>query len=65
MGLADHPIYERSGSASTFKEFCRILRKIIEANDLPEYSLKEEAGQAGPMLVMSHRDTPMLSQVGV
>lgn len=48
-------IYERSGSAGTFKEFCRILRKIIEANDLPEYRLTEEPGQAGPLLVMSHR----------
>jgi plasmid replication initiation protein len=58
-------IYERSGSAGTFKEFCRILRKIIEANDLPEYSLKEEVSQAGPMLVMSHRDTSTLPPVGV
>lgn len=48
-------IYERSGSAGTFKEFCRILRKIIKANDLPEYRLTEEPGQAGPLLVMSHR----------
>ncbi len=48
-------IYERSGSAGTFKEFCRILRKIIEANDLPEYRLTEEPGQAGPLLVMSRR----------
>jgi plasmid replication initiation protein len=58
-------IYERSGSAGTFKEFCRILRKIIDTNDLPEYSLREEAGQAGPMLVMSYREAPVLPAVGV
>lgn len=49
-------IYERSGSTGTFKEFCRILRNIIQANDLPEYELREEAGQGGPLLVMTHRD---------
>ena len=49
-------IYERSGSAGTFKEFRRILRNIIEANDLPEYELREETGQGGPLLVMIYRD---------
>ncbi|WP_134576752.1 replication initiator protein A, partial [Pseudomonas aeruginosa] len=49
-------IYERSGSAGTFKEFCRLLRKIIDANDLPEYELREEAGQGGPLLLMIYRD---------
>lgn len=48
-------IYERSGSASTFKEFCRILRRIIEAGDMPEYELAEEKGQIGPLLVMTFR----------
>lgn len=48
-------VYERSGSAGSFKEFCRILRKIVQANDLPEYDLKEEAGNDGPMLVMQYR----------
>lgn len=48
-------IYERSGSAGTVKECNRILRELIEANDLPEYHLAEEAGQDGPMLVMRHR----------
>jgi plasmid replication initiation protein len=47
-------IYEHSGSTGTFKEFCRILRKIISANDLPEYELREEAGQGGPLLIMTH-----------
>ena len=49
-------IYDRSGSAGTFKEFCRLLRKIIDANDLPEYLLREEAGQSGPLLVMLYRN---------
>ncbi|HEM7839717.1 TPA: replication initiator protein A, partial [Burkholderia multivorans] len=48
-------IYQRSGSAGTFKEFCRILRKLIVADDLPEYTLREEAGQSGPQLLMRHR----------
>ncbi len=48
-------IYERSGSAGSFKEFCRILRRLIEANDLPEYDLQEEAGQSGPLLQMTNR----------
>ncbi len=50
-------LYERSGSAGTFKEFCRLLRKgILASNDLPEYDLTEEQGQKGPMLVMTHRE---------
>ena len=50
-------IYEHSGSTGTFKEFCRILRKIIAANDLPEYELREEPGQSGPQLIMTSRDS--------
>ncbi|EKN6008507.1 replication protein RepA [Yersinia enterocolitica] len=49
-------IYERSGSVGTFKEFCRILRKLIASNDLPEYTLSEVQGKSGPLLVMAHRD---------
>jgi plasmid replication initiation protein len=49
-------IYERSGSVGTFKEFCRILRKLIASNDLPEYTLAEVVGKSGPLLVMTHRD---------
>ena len=48
-------IYERSGSTSKFFEFSRMLRAIIKANDLPEYTLLEEAGKMGPILVMTHR----------
>lgn len=49
-------IFERSGSTGTFKKFTFTLRKIIEANDMPEYFLSEKLGQAGPLLVMRHRD---------
>lgn len=51
-------IFERSGSAGTFKKFAFTLRKLIEANDLPEYVFAEEAGKVGPLLVMRHRDAP-------
>lgn len=50
-------LYERSGSTGTFKKFRENLRKIITANDLPEYDLREESGQSGPQLVMTHRDS--------
>jgi plasmid replication initiation protein len=49
-------IYERSGSNGTFKEFCRILRKVIKTGNFPEYILKEENGQMGPLLAMIHKD---------
>lgn len=52
-------IYERSGSVGTFKEFCRILRRLIAANDLPEYTLGELSGKTGALLVITHRDAPM------
>ena len=48
-------IYERSGSAGTFKEFCRMMRRLIDANDLPEYDLREEDGQSGPLLLITRR----------
>lgn len=48
-------IYQRSGSDTTFKEFSRCLRKVIKANDVPEYDLSEEAGQRGPQLRMVYR----------
>ncbi|HBP0933382.1 TPA: replication initiator protein A [Pseudomonas aeruginosa] len=49
-------IYERSGSTGTLKKFTENLRKIITANDLPEYTLTEEPGQSGPQLIMRHRN---------
>lgn len=48
-------IYERSGSAGSFKEFCRLLRGIIAVNDLPEYGLSEVPGKEGPILIMTYR----------
>lgn len=48
-------IYERSGSESSFGEFCRLVRKAITANDLPEYHLSESDGNSGPKLAMVHR----------
>ncbi|WP_083329837.1 replication initiator protein A [Pseudomonas argentinensis] len=47
-------IYERSG-VTRFKEFCRTLRRLIRLNNLPEYELREEAGQSGPQLIMTRR----------
>lgn len=52
-------VYERSGSTGTFKEFCRLIRRLIESNDLPEYDLSEEAGQSGPQLLIQHRSNSM------
>lgn len=49
-------IYERSGSCGSFKEFCRLIRRLIEADDLPEYTLSEVEGKSGPMLVITNRD---------
>lgn len=51
-------LYERSGSTSQFFEFSRMLRGIIKKDDLPEYTLREEAGKMGPMLTMVHRSMP-------
>lgn len=49
-------IYERSG-VTCFKEFCRILRRLIKSDRLPDYHLYEEAGQSGPQLIMTRRST--------
>lgn len=48
-------IYERSGSAASFKEFCRMMRQIVVANDLPDFHLAEEVGKDGPILCMTAR----------
>ncbi|MGX0954485.1 plasmid replication initiation protein [Pseudomonas viridiflava] len=47
-------IYDRSG-VTCFKEFCRILRRLVRSNNLPEYELSEEAGRYGPQLIMARR----------
>lgn len=49
-------IYERSG-VTCFKEFCRILRRLIKSDRLPDYNLHEEPGRAGPQLIMTRRRT--------
>lgn len=49
-------IYEHSGSLGTFKEFCRGLREIIAADDLPDYLFVEEQGLSGPLLCISRRE---------
>ena len=56
-------IYDRSGSTGTFKEFCRMMRRLITSNELPEYDLYEEPGQSGPQLLIKHRpdDTELLA----
>ena len=48
-------IFLNSGSAGTLKKFTFTLRKLISANDLPEYQLAEESGQKGPLLTMTYR----------
>lgn len=50
-------IYERSGSAGSFKEFCRMMRRLISSNDLPEYDIREEEGQIGPLLLINRRSS--------
>jgi plasmid replication initiation protein len=57
-------VYERSGSTSAFKEFCRMIRQIAEADDLPEYLITEEKGQDGPMLIMTHREAARAAVTG-
>ncbi|GJE43073.1 replication initiator protein A [Methylobacterium soli] len=48
-------LFERSGSSGTQKEFNRTLRGLIAEDELPEYTLKEAAGQDGPILVATYR----------
>lgn len=32
-----------------------MMRRLIDANDLPEYELREEDGQSGPLLLITRR----------
>ena len=48
-------LHVRSGSNARTSEFNRMLRAVIETNDLPEYHLIEKAGRKGPLLVMVYR----------
>lgn len=56
-------IYARSGSTGSLKKFTENLRRIINADDLPEYTLREDAGKEGPLLVMSHREMSLDSPI--
>lgn len=53
-------IYGRSG-LKCFKEFCRILRRLIKTDGLPDYHLCEEAGLSGPQLIITHRHSAAAS----
>lgn len=57
-------IHERSGSKGAFKRCTYELRELIKADDLPEYHLAEEAGQDGPVLVMTHRSAVLAAPTG-
>jgi len=48
-------VHMRSGSTREFKKFLHDLRKLIRANDLPDYVLTEEKGKDGPVLRMTAR----------
>lgn len=48
-------LYERSGSLGTINEFSRMLRKLIKAQSLPEYTLEETPGRMGPLLRMTYQ----------
>jgi hypothetical protein len=50
-------VYSRSGSTGDRKGFYRNLRKVIAANDVPEYDLAEVPGKDGPMLSMVKRSS--------
>lgn len=46
---------ERSGSEASPKEFARMVREIVAANDLPDYALALEDGKDGQLLTMTRR----------
>ncbi|MFG0502869.1 replication initiator protein A [Pseudomonas putida] len=48
-------LYERSGSLGTKRKFFQNLRCIVRSDNLPEYTLTEEEGKSGPLLVMRYR----------
>lgn len=58
-------VYERSGSTGTFKKFTFRLRELITTNDMPEYDLTEEAGQEGPLLVITYRDNALAGKAAL
>lgn len=56
-------LHEKSGSDSAPKEFARMLRKIVEANDLPEYDLNfTTAGDNSPAVHFLRRSAAERAQ---
>ncbi len=49
-------LHLRTGSSNTYGGFARDLRKAISRNGLPQYSLSEETGKSGPLLVVRRRE---------
>jgi len=49
-------LWERSGSSQPFNTFARDVRRAVQANALPEYSLELMEGQRGDELVAMVRD---------
>jgi plasmid replication initiation protein len=57
-------LHEKSGSDSAPKEFARMLRKVIEADDLPEYSLSlTTTGDKSPAVYFVRRTAAERAQI--
>jgi plasmid replication initiation protein len=54
-------VHARSGSIRPLKKFTSDLRKLVEANNLPGYLLREIEGPDGPQLHMQCRDAAITS----
>jgi plasmid replication initiation protein len=54
-------VHARSGSTRPLKKFTSDLRKLIEADNLPGYHLKEVRGADGPQLHMQCREVALAS----
>tara|TARA_B100000965_G_scaffold215949_1_gene180592 strand:+ start:1509 stop:2468 length:960 start_codon:yes stop_codon:yes gene_type:complete len=48
-------LHQRSGTTREFKKFSHDLRRLIAANDLPDFELNEEQGRQGPILCINTR----------
>lgn len=55
-------LYEKTGSDSTFKEFTRMIRKIVETDELPEYHLywikETESGEQAVFMIRRSKLSP-------
>jgi plasmid replication initiation protein len=54
-------LYEKSGSTQRFSDFCRDVRRIVEADELPEYHLTKYEGDRGDEAVHFVRRTFLTS----